>query len=68
MPFGRKILFIIMVFPVTLQETISLAPDSCTIAISLAFTAYILNLAYKKNEITKKDIALVTIMGVDSTA
>ena len=58
-PFGKKMLFVIMVFPMTLQEMISLAPDSFLNALSFAFVAFILHCAYVKEHVTKKDILLI---------
>lgn len=63
-PFGKRILFLIMTFPLTLQEMISMSPDGFTIAISLFFIAYILNLCYGKKKVNYKDIAILSIVGL----
>ena len=61
-PFGRKILFVIMLFPMTLQEMISMSPDALVNALSFAFVAFILDCAYQKEKVGRKDIALIGIM------
>lgn len=62
MPFGRKILFTIMLFPMTLQEMISLSPDSLAISLSFAVTAWVFHLSYRNGPIRKKEILLLTIL------
>lgn len=61
-PFGKKILFVIMVFPMTLQEMISLSPDALLNSLSFAFIAFILDCAYVKPQISKKDILIIGTM------
>lgn len=61
-PFGKKILFIIMIFPMSLQEMISLSPDALVNALSFAFVAFILNCAYKKQEVKTKDVIIICVM------
>lgn len=63
-PFAKEVLFVIMMFPMTLQEMISMAPDGFTNALSFAFVSYVLYLAYESEKITKRDIILLTIMGI----
>lgn len=63
-PFAKEVLFVIMMFPMTLQEMISMAPDGLTNALSFAFIAYVLHLAYESDKITKRDLVLLTILGV----
>ncbi|MDE6719832.1 MAG: DUF2142 domain-containing protein, partial [Treponemataceae bacterium] len=61
-PFGKKILFIFMVLPMTLQEMISLSPDAFVNSLSFAFIAFILDCAYAKPRVTKKDILIIGAM------
>ena len=63
-PFGRKLLFMIMMFPMSMQEMVSLAPDGFVIALSLLYVAYILKLTYQSDVIKKKEIAFLTILSV----
>lgn len=62
-PFGKNIIYLILLFPLTLQEMISLSPDGFTICLSLLFLAYILKLCYAKEKITKIDLVILTIVG-----
>lgn len=64
MPFGKRILFLIMVFPMSLQEMVSMAPDGFTIALSIAFFAYIFHLRCREEKIGKKELALIGLMGI----
>lgn len=62
-PFGKRILFMIMTFPMTMQEMVSMSTDGCTTALCLAFTAYILYLSYNsKDKLRKREICLVAIL------
>lgn len=61
-PFGRKILFVIMLIPMTMQEMISLAPDAQVNALSFALVAFILHLAYEKESVDSRDIAIIGAM------
>lgn len=64
MPFGKKILFLVMAFPMSMQEMASLAPDGFTIALSMAFLAYIFRIRCRKEAIGKKEMVLVGLMGI----
>lgn len=63
MPFGKRILFLIMMFPMSLQEMVSMAPDGFTIALSLAFLAYILRCCSNGEELKKKNLIIISLMG-----
>lgn len=63
-PFGKRIFFLLMAFPLTLQEMISASPDGFTIALCLFFTAYILRLAYGDRQVQKKDIVILAVAGI----
>ena len=61
-PVKKMAIFIIMFFPLVIQEAISLSPDALTIAITAFLIAYVLNL--KQNTalpITKKDIVILKV-------
>lgn len=47
-PFGKRILFLIMTFPMTLQEMVVMTPDGFTTAVCLFFLSWILRLSYRK--------------------
>lgn len=72
-PFGKRILFLIMTFPMTLQEMVSLTPDGFTISICLFFLAYILRLSYgtsgdpenpRIRKVTPLDMAALAVSSV----
>ena len=58
-PFGRKILFVILCMPMTLQEMISLAPDAFVNSMSFAVIAFVLHCAYECDSISWKSIVLL---------
>ena len=60
MPFGQKILFMIMTFPMTIQEMISMSPDGFTISLCLFFIAYVFHLSYGNVEkLRKRDFCIL---------
>lgn len=63
-PFGRRLLFIIITMPMTLHEMVALAPDGFTISLCLLFLTYILYLSYSKARISYKDLAVLFVLGV----
>lgn len=63
-PFGRKILFVIMCFPMTIQEMVTLTPDGFTISLCLFFLAYILKLSYGKKPVRAKDVIILSVIGI----
>ena len=66
MPFGKKILLVLMSIPIALEGFSSLSPDGMTISISFLFIAYILHLVFdKKDEKIKfKQSLLIAFLGV----
>ncbi len=58
-PYGKKILYMVILFPLTLQEMISMAPDGFTISLALFLFAYILYVSGKEGDIRKRDIAVI---------
>lgn len=63
-PFGKRTTFIIMTFPMTLQEMVSMSPDGLTISLSLFFLAYVLKCANSEKQITKRDIVIILLSGL----
>ncbi len=62
-PFGKKILFACMCLPIAIEGFTSLSGDAITISISMLLTSYVLNLAYKKdNVIEKKEKIILTVL------
>ena len=63
-PFGKRILFLIMTFPMTIQEMVVLTPDGFTISVCLFFLALILRLSYRVKKIRPADLAVLGISSV----
>ena len=55
-PFGKRIVFLIMTFPLSLQEMISMSPDGFTISLSIFFLARILRLSYGVKKLRTSDL------------
>lgn len=66
MPFGKKILLVVMSIPIALEGFSSLSPDGMTISFAFLFIAYVLHLAFEKKEekITWKQTVFITMLGV----
>lgn len=64
MPFGKKILLVIISIPIVLEGFSSLSPDGMTISISFLFIAYLLHLVFeKKNEkLTWKQTGIIVFL------
>lgn len=63
MPFAREILFLIMMFPMNMQEMIVMSSDGWTMAVISVFLAYILRLGYKEN-FSKKEMIILFLLGL----
>lgn len=64
-PIGKKIVIMVMLLPMNMQEAISLAPDAMVTALTLAFVAYILHLRYGQQTVmSKKQLVLLYIMAI----
>lgn len=63
-PFGRRLLFIFMAMPMTMQGMLSLAPDGFIIALAFLFFSYILKVSYGDKKISKFDIVLLSVLGI----
>ena len=64
MPFGKKILLVIISIPIALEGFSSLSPDAMTISVSFLFIAYLLHLIFEKKEekLTWKQTVIITIL------
>lgn len=65
MPFGKKILLVIISIPIAMEGFTSLSPDAMTISFSFLFIAYLFHLAFEKKDekITYKQVGIITILG-----
>lgn len=64
-PIKKSSLFFLLFIPIVMQESVSLSPDSLTIAISLALISFVLYMRSQKNElITKKQLVVMSIISI----
>lgn len=63
-PYGKNLLFLICIIPTTLCQISSMSPDAMTITSCILFIAYVLKLINDNKEITKKNIVILTIIGL----
>ena len=61
-PFAKKILMLISLLPITLQQGISLSPDVITYSSCVLLISYTSYLAYEKKEILKKDYFVLSML------
>lgn len=65
LPMKKSCIFLILFFPIVLQEAVSLSPDSLTIAISVFFISYVFHLRCRKETpITKKEIGILALSSI----
>ena len=62
MPFGKKILFAVAMLPMSLHELASNSYDAWIIAFSMLFIAYCMKLAYEKEKVEKRDVAVLACL------
>jgi len=64
MPFGKKILLVIMSIPIAVEGFTSLSPDALTISIAILLIAYVFNIIYnpEKKKVTTKDKIILGII------
>ena len=62
-PVGRKLMFVVMMLPMTLQEMTGVTSDGMTNAFAFVFIAVILNRVLSVDKMSRKDIAIITILG-----
>lgn len=61
MPFGKMVLFVISMFPMTLEEASSFSYDLVVNGLVFFVTAYMLSLIYEKPKVSIKDVILVSL-------
>lgn len=64
LPFGKEIMFLIMLFPMTMQEMIAMSADGFTTALSFALVSYVLYLAYEKEKVESMDLGILTSLTI----
>lgn len=68
MPVKRELMMFIMLMPICMQQAITLSPDAMLNSCSFLLIAYILNMKYEKNNITKKDFIIIALLGIGIVA
>lgn len=63
-PFAKKLLLILAFIPIAIEGFVTLSGDGFTIATAFLFIAYILDIYNQKRKLTKKDYAILSILGV----
>ncbi len=61
LPFGKSVLCVIAMLPLTLQEIASCSYDALIIAVSIVYVSYCVFAIYSKAKLRKKDILVITI-------
>lgn len=62
-PKFKKLIFVIALFPTFIQHASAINMDFLTNSVSILFISYIINLIYKKDKITTKNIVILFILG-----
>lgn len=63
MPFGKMLIYIISVLPLSIEAFATMSPDGITISTIMLFIAYILDITFTKDrKVEKKDIVILTIL------
>ena len=65
-PFGKKILLLLSFIPIAIEGFSSLSPDAMTISMAFFYIAYILSLAFSKENhiIDGKKIVILTVLSI----
>lgn len=63
-PFGKNILLLLSVIPITIEGFTTISPDGLTIAVSALFISYTFYVAFDKNKVCgTKETIILTIIG-----
>lgn len=62
-PFGKIILFVVSLYPITMQQAVSFSYDAVTNGLAFCFIGYCLNVAYCEKMPTKKDLVMLCLVG-----
>lgn len=63
-PFGKIILFVVSLYPITMQQAVSFSYDAVINGLAFCFIGYCLNVAYCEKMPTKKDLVMLCLVGV----
>lgn len=64
LPCRKATLFFILLFPIVIQESVSLSPDALTIGLTAFFVSYIMHLRSVDKELGKREIAILSISSI----
>lgn len=62
MPYGREVLFLIMLLPMSLQEMTGVTSDCMTNALAFLFTAYVLHCLAKGESVSRRSAVCLTAL------
>lgn len=62
LPFGKEILFGVLLLPMTLHQAASFSYDAFVMALCFFFGAYCLELAFVKDRVRKRDLAVLMLV------
>ena len=64
-PFGKLLVYLISLLPLSIEAFSTMSPDGITISLSMLLIAYILNIIFKPERVVqKKDIAIISVISV----
>jgi len=64
-PFGKNLLFLLSIIPITIEGFSTLSADGMLVAASFLWISYILYLCFKENKkVENKDIAILSILAI----
>lgn len=64
-PFGKMLMYIIAVLPLSIEAFSTMSPDGITIAVSMLLIAYVLRIIFdKEKKVGKKEIAILSVLSI----
>lgn len=64
-PRGRKILFTILIFPMSMQEMISISPDGIVLALAGLYVALLMKILFSEGKIKNRDIIFLALISLE---
>ena len=61
-PYGKKILFTILMFPITIEGLITLSPDGMTLAICFLLMAVTLRAEHNRQPLRRREVVLLSVL------
>jgi uncharacterized membrane protein len=63
-PFGKMVLFVVALLPMTMQQISSYSYDAVVFGLAFLFISYCLHAAFDEEELKRRDIVILSILGV----